>query len=135
MRAGAGVSTDALTRWAKTDQVPLEVTGPSRCLQIADALDIPPEQLDCGEFRRGMSEAGYRIVLNTRQTRDHDWEAYLESWGPPRDWPPRTVSPSPVRMGLNDRRRVKGPTAEASFDALESQFREFLRANPGHQPA
>ena len=135
MRANAGVSTESLARWAKTGKVPLEVTGPGRCLQVADALDVPPEQLDCGPPRRGMSEAGYRIVLYTHQTVNHDWEAYLESWGPPKSRPAHTVSPRPVGQGLNDRRRVKGPTAEASLDALEDQLRELIRANPGHRPA
>jgi hypothetical protein len=135
MRAGAGVGSDVLTRWAKTGQDPLEVTGPARCLSVADALDVPPEHLDCGPERRGMSEAGYRIVLYTHQTANHDWETYLESWGPPKNWPAHTVSPHPVREGLNDRRRVKGPTAEASLDVLENQLRELIRANPGHRSA
>ena|SRR5215213_2075991 len=135
MRAGAGVGSAALTQWAKTGQVPLAVTGPGRCLSVADALDVPPEHLDCGPLRRGMSEAGYRIVLNTHQTADHGWEAYLESSGPPRNWPPHTVSPQGVARGLNDGRRVTGETAEASLDALETAFRELIRANPGHRPA
>ena len=97
MRAGAGVSSRAFAGWAKTGQVPLEVTANrGRFIDVASALGVPLEELDCGPVHRPMSEAGYQIVLYTHQTVNHDSEAYLGAWGPPKTWPDHTVSPSPV---------------------------------------
>jgi hypothetical protein len=133
MRARAGVSTDALTQWARTGEVPLEVTGGGRCLQVARALGVPPEQLDCGPSRRGMSEGGYELMLYAHDSSERGWEAYIESWGWPKDR--EGVTPTPLahrfNRGIGPENRVKGPTREAALDALEDELRELIRANPG----
>jgi hypothetical protein len=131
MRNRAGVSAEVLTRWAKTNEVPLEVTGGGRCLQVARALGVPPEQLDCGPNRRGMSEAGYELVLYAYGHGD-DWKAYIESWGPPKNRVGLTPTSLAHRFNApSPGNRVPGPTRKGALDALETELRALIRAHPG----
>ena len=128
MRAGAGVSLDGIRHWVRTGKMPLEVEANHRSLSIADALGVPPELFDAGPTYRGFTEAGLRFFIKTQGRDDRGWEASIDAWGPPRGVAEGSF-PAVSHRVISDE-RVKGPTAEASLDALEQELRDLIRANP-----
>jgi hypothetical protein len=102
-----------------------EGAGGGRCLQVADALGVAPELLDCGTYRRGMSEGKYRLVLVATGHERSGWEAMIEAWGWTND--EGRIPPDALTARFNTTLRTKGATAEEALDAVENE----LRADPG----
>jgi hypothetical protein len=129
MRANAGLSTDVLTRWVKTGQRPQEVDANGRCLQVSLALDVPPEEFDCGPYRRGVSEGEYRLFLKARGRDDTGWRASIDAWWTPPQQP--RVAPREVAVRFNDAEfSAEGPTEKAALDVMEARVRELIQSHP-----